>query len=109
VSNFFGNYAKTYLLNVIRKDLTDFGVTFDIWFSESSLYLEKAKLIQSVLTILQNYTYKQDEALWLRTTELGDDKDRVLAKSDGSLTYFTPDIAYHYIKLSRGYTKIFNL
>jgi arginyl-tRNA synthetase len=59
--------------------------------------------------MLQNHTHKNDGALWLKTTEFGDDKDRVLIKSDGSLTYFTPDIVYHYIKLSRGYTKIFNL
>jgi arginyl-tRNA synthetase len=61
------------------------------------------------LSILSIHTYKKDGALWLNTAKFGDDKDRVLVKTDGNFTYFTPDIVYHYIKLSRGYTKIFNL
>lgn len=109
IALYFSNYAKNYLLNLIKKDLIDFKVEFDIWFSELSLYGQQNKLINGVTSILSDYIYKQDGATLLKTTTFGDDKDRVLIKSDGSLTYFTPDITYHYIKLSRGYSKIFNI
>ncbi len=107
VVDFFKNYSATYMLNVIKTTLHNFGVDMDIWFHESDLY--KKDLIKIALDSLASHTYKSENALWLKTTELGDDKDRVLIKSDGSNTYFTPDIAYHKIKLSRGYDKIFNV
>ncbi len=107
VNDFFRKYASDYMLELIKVTLHNFGVDMDIWFSETKLY-EKG-LVKIALDSLKNHTYKKDDALWLKTTELGDDKDRVLIKSDGSYTYFTPDIAYHKIKLSRGYDKIFNI
>lgn len=107
VVDFFKNFSSTYMLELIKTTLHNFGVDMDIWFHESDLY--KKKLIDIALDSLASHTYKKENALWLKTTELGDDKDRVLIKSDGSNTYFTPDIAYHKIKLSRGYDKIFNV
>ncbi len=107
VVDFFKNFSSTYMLELIKTTLHNFGVDMDIWFHESDLY--KKKLIDITLDSLASHTYKKENALWLKTTELGDDKDRVLIKSDGSNTYFTPDIAYHKIKLSRGYDKIFNV
>ena len=65
----------------------------DIWFPESFLY--KEKLINKTIEALKDQIYAKDQALWLKTTKLGDDKDRVIVKSDGSYTYLTPDIAYH--------------
>ncbi len=106
-NNFFRKYASNYMLELIKLTLHDFGVDMDIWFHETELYAKG--LVKFALDSLKNHTYKKDDALWLKTTELGDDKDRVLIKSDGSYTYFTPDIAYHKIKLSRGYDKIFNI
>lgn len=104
---FFKDYSSSYMLNIIKNTLDAFGVHMDIWFHESDLY--KKGLIDVALNALAPHTYKAEDALWLKTTELGDDKDRVLIKSDGSYTYFTPDIAYHKIKLSRGYDKLFNI
>ncbi len=101
------NFAKNYMLNIIKNTLLDFGVKMHIWFSESTLY--ENNLINTTLDSLKQYTYKKDGALWLATTKYGDDKDRVLIKSDGNMTYFTPDIAYHNIKMSRGYDKCFNI
>ena len=101
------NFAKNYMLNIIKNTLLDFGVKMHIWFSESTLY--ENNLINTTLDSLKQYTYKKDGALWLTTTKYGDDKDRVLIKSDGNMTYFTPDIAYHNIKMSRGYDKCFNI
>jgi arginyl-tRNA synthetase len=101
--------GKEKLLTKIKTDLERFRVPFDVWFSESSLYDSGAieKVIQKLTE--KGYTYEKDGALWLRTTEFGDDKDRVLIKKDGSYTYFTPDIAYHYDKISRGYTWLINI
>ncbi|MBI4420357.1 MAG: arginine--tRNA ligase [Gemmatimonadetes bacterium] len=84
-------------------DLMDFGVRFDVWKSESELYQSQA--IESALEELKGrgVVYEKDGALWLKTSEFGDDKDRVLRKSDGSYTYFAPDIAYHLDKARRGF------
>lgn len=101
------NYAKDFMLNKIKKSLDSLGVHMDIWFSESSIY--ENKLIDKVFTILTPYIYTANNATWLKTTDAGDDKDRVLIKSDGQYTYFAPDIAYHVIKMQRGYDKIFNI
>ena len=97
------------LLNKIKQDLKDFRVEFDIWSSEQSLY-DSGK-VQKTLELLKNnkYTYEQDNALWLQTTMFGDEKDRVLIKSDGSNTYLLPDIAYHMEKYSRGYDSLINV
>jgi arginyl-tRNA synthetase len=86
-------------------DLQAFGVRFDTYFLESSLYTdgEVDKTVSAL--IAAGHTYEKDGALWLRTTEFGDDKDRVMRKSDGSYTYFVPDVAYHATKWRRGFTR----
>lgn len=98
-----------YEMNKLKNDLEDFNVTFDNWTLETSLY-EQNK-VEAALKLLseRGHTYESDGALWLKTTEFGDDKDRVLKKSDGSYTYLMPDIAYHYDKLNRGYDQLINL
>ena len=97
------SYGTEKLLGNLKKDLKKFNVEFDTWFSEKSLY--ETKEVENVLTNLkkQGYTYQKDGALWLKTADYGDEKDRVIIKSDGSYTYLLPDIAYHANKLSRGY------
>jgi arginyl-tRNA synthetase len=87
-------------------DLADFGVRFDVYTSEQSLY--DRGLVDEALVLLaeKGLTYERDGALWLRTTQFGDDKDRVLRKSDASLTYLVPDIAYHVDKRSRGFDRV---
>lgn len=93
----------------LRDDLKLFRVEFDVWSSEQSLY-DRNLVQKSLDTLIKNgHTYELDGALWLRTTEYGDDKDRVLIKSDGSYTYILPDIAYHLNKKERGYDKLVNL
>lgn len=86
-------------------DLAAFDVRFDVHYLESSLYSD-GMVEQTVRTLIDhNKTYEDGGALWLRTTEYGDDKDRVMRKSDGSYTYFVPDVAYHLSKWQRGYTR----
>lgn len=100
---FFKKVAVDYLLNIIKTDLSNFGVTFDVWTSEKSI---RAKgRIEESLKILdeKGLVYKKDNAKWLKTTVYGDDKDRVLIKTDGSYTYLVPDIAYHLDKFDRGF------
>ena len=99
----FRKIGLEFLLGRLKKDLKDFNVEFDTWFSEKSLY--DSGSVQETLAYLKDngYTYEQEGALWLKTTEYGDEKDRVLVKSDKTLTYMTPDISYHRNKLSRGY------
>ncbi|MFT8310972.1 MAG: arginine--tRNA ligase [Sporolactobacillus sp.] len=106
---FFRNFGVEHLMGGIKKDLADFRVHFDKWFSERSLYEDNK--VEAVLDYLKNKgeTYEKDGALWLKTTEYGDDKDRVLVKSDGSYTYFTPDIAYHKDKLDRGFEQLIDV
>jgi arginyl-tRNA synthetase len=91
------------ILAGIRRDLGTFRVVHDHWFSEESLMRSGA--VEKTLDILrlEGWAYEQDGALWFRTSSLGDDKDRVLRKSDGSLTYFASDIAYHADKYARGF------
>jgi arginyl-tRNA synthetase len=90
-------------------DLQAFGVRFDVYYLESSLYTDgKVEAVVKALTA-RGKTYEQDGALWLRTTEYGDDKDRVVRKSDGSYTYFIPDVAYHVTKWERGFGKVINV
>ena len=105
----FRKYGLDYLLNGLKKDLKDFRVEFDNWFSEKSLY-DTGKVKETLdYLIKNNYTYEQDDALWLKTTIYGDDKDRVLVKSDGSYTYLLPDIAYHANKINRGYDELIDV
>lgn len=101
------DFAKSYLLNLIKKSLASLDVSMDIWFSEKKLY--ENNLIEKTKDVLRKNTYEKDGAVWLKTTAMSDDKDRVIVKSDGANTYFMPDIAYHNIKLSRGYDKLYNI
>ncbi len=102
-------FAVTYLRNEQDIDLQKFGVKFDNYYLESSLYAE-GKVAGTVQTLIASgKTYENDGALWLRTTDYGDDKDRVMRKSDGSYTYFVPDVAYHVTKWQRGYHKAINV
>ncbi|GGA64003.1 arginine--tRNA ligase [Ornithinibacillus halotolerans] len=106
---FFKEYGLKHTLGKIKTDLDDFGVHFDNWFSERSLY--KNDEIKDVLTKLEagGYIYEKEGATWFRSTDFGDDKDRVLVKNDGAFTYLTPDIAYHQNKLNRGFDKLINV
>ena len=91
------------------RDLADFGVRFDVMTSEQGMYHRRA--VSDALDLLhdRNLTYEKDGALWLRTSEFGDDLDRVLRKQDGSYTYFLPDIAYHIDKLERGFDALIDV
>ncbi|BAH18531.1 arginine--tRNA ligase [Macrococcoides caseolyticum] len=105
----FRKLGLDYEMEKLKKDLTEFNVHFDNWFSETSLY-ENKKIDKALEQMRQRgYIFEEDGATWLRTTEFGDDKDRVLIKKDGSYTYFLPDIAYHYDKIERGYDTLINL
>jgi arginyl-tRNA synthetase len=106
---FFREYGLKYEMAKLKQDLEDFRVGFDVWFSETSLY--KNGKIDEALEALRasGYVYEEDGATWLRSTDLGDDKDRVLIKQDGTYTYLTPDIAYHKDKLGRGFEKLINI
>ena len=102
-------YAVAALRREQDEDLKAFGVKFDQYYLESSLYSEgKVEATVSALTA-SGKTYEQDGALWLKTTDYGDDKDRVMRKSDGSYTYFVPDVAYHVTKWQRGYGHAVNI
>jgi arginyl-tRNA synthetase len=91
------------------RDLQAFGVKFDVYFLESSLYDDK-RVEETVRRLVEaGHTYEKDGALWLATTEFGDDKDRVMRKSDGTFTYFVPDVAYHITKWERGFTRSINV
>ena len=106
---FFRQYGLEKELGKIKRDLARFRVNFDEWFSETSLY--ENGLVEDALNELKakGKTYEKDGALWLRTTDYGDDKDRVLVKNDGTYTYLTPDIAYHRNKYERGFDKVMNI
>jgi len=102
-------FAVAYLRHEQDLDLQAFGVRFDHYFLESSLYTDGRVGDTVARLVAAGKTYEQDGALWLRTTDYGDDKDRVMKKSDGSYTYFVPDVAYHVNKFERGYTKAINI
>lgn len=97
------------ILEWIAADLKDFGITFDNWFSEQSLYDRNMVDIELAKLAVKGLSYEQDNALWLRTTDYGDDKDRVLIKSDGSPTYFASDVAYHMEKFDRGFERVIDV
>ncbi|KVO33833.1 arginine--tRNA ligase [Burkholderia ubonensis] len=102
-------FAVAYLRHEQDMDLQAFGVKFDQYYLESSLYKE-GRVEQTVDALIKaGVTYEQDGALWLRTTDDGDDKDRVMRKTDGTYTYFVPDVAYHVTKWERGFTKVINI
>src|SRR5690606_19671092 len=94
-------FAVAYLRNEQNGDLAAFGVSFDVYFLESSLYAD-GKVEETVRQLVERgHAYEEGGALWLRTTAFGDDKDRVLRKSDGTYTYFLPHVAYHRSKFVR--------
>jgi arginyl-tRNA synthetase len=98
-------FAVAYLRREQNADLAAFGVAFDVYFLESSLYGD-GKVEETVRELVAHgHTYEEGGALWLRTTDFGDDKDRVMRKSDGTYTYFVPDVAYHRSKWLRGYER----
>lgn len=102
-------FAVAYLRHEQDLDLRAFGLTFDVFYLESSLYSEGH--VDATVSALEaaGVTYQQDGALWLRTTDYGDDKDRVMRKTDGGYTYFVPDVAYHVQKWRRGFNKVVNV
>ena len=107
--SFFTDYAYQILLKQQKADLEDYRISFDSWYSERTLHESGA--IQEALATLQerDYLYEKDGALWFKATEFGDDKDRVIRKQDGSLSYIAADIAYHTDKFERGITHLINI
>ncbi len=102
-------FAVTYLRHEQDIDLQRFGVRFDVYYLESSLYTD-GKVEGTVNALIASgKTYESEGALWLRTTDYGDDKDRVMRKSDGTYTYFVPDVAYHLTKWERGFRQAINV
>lgn len=109
VFTFFKDFALSTMLTFIKEDLTSLGIEFDMFSSEREMYKDNS--IPEALENLGEYVYEQDNAVWLKTTAFGDDKDRVLIKSNKEYTYFMPDIAYHFKKITRNpaVKKIFNI
>ncbi|MEH7111048.1 arginine--tRNA ligase [Neobacillus niacini] len=106
---FFREYGLKVEMAKLQKDLEDFRVGFDVWYSETSLY-KNGKIDEALKVLRDNgFIYEEEGATWLRSTDFGDDKNRVLIKQDGSYTYLTPDIAYHKDKLNRGFEKLINI
>jgi arginyl-tRNA synthetase len=107
--SFFTDYGKEYILHGIKKDLKDFKINFDLWFSEKELH--KQGIINQTLEKLKKdgWVYKKDGALWFMSQKSGDDKDRVLIKANGNNTYFASDIAYHRNKIERGFKRMINV
>lgn len=106
---FFRDYGLKKELEKLRNDLEQFRVKFDEWYSETSLYTSGK--VKNTLALMQEKgkTYEMDGATWFKSTEYGDDKDRVLIKNDGTYTYLTPDIAYHRDKMDRGFEQLINI
>ena len=108
------NAVRAYAVEALRaeqdKDLTAFGVKkFDCYYLESSLYTDGRVDKTVAALIASGHTYELDNALWLKTTDYGDDKDRVMRKAAGGYTYFVPDVAYHVSKWERGFTQVVNI
>ncbi len=102
------HFAVAYLRHEQDLDLTAFQIKFDVFSLESALYAE-GKVEKTVQALINSgHTYEQDNALWLKTTDFGDDKDRVMRKSEGGYTYFVPDVAYHAEKWRRGFVRVIN-
>ena len=102
-------FAVAYLRHEQDKDLQAFRLAFDEYYLESSLYTSGRVEAAVQKLVASGHTYEQDGALWLRSTDYGDDKDRVMRKSEGGYTYFVPDVAYHITKWERGYPKVVNI
>ncbi len=103
----FHQAALKAILDDIKDDLADFGVTFDTWFSEASL---NEKIVEALNTLDERgYLYEQDGNIWFKSTAFGDEKDRVVKRRNGQTTYFASDIAYHLDKIQRGYTHIIDI
>lgn len=103
----FHQAALKAILDDIKDDLADFGVTFDQWFSEASL---NEKIVEALNTLDERgYLYEQDGNIWFKSTAFGDEKDRVVKRRNGQTTYFASDIAYHLDKIQRGYTHIIDI
>ncbi len=107
--SFLRKYGTDALLANLKSDLKAFGVEFDTWFSEQSLYDNQEVEIALHTLTEKGYTYEQDGAVWLKTSLFGDEKDRVIIKSDGTYTYVLPDIAYHVNKLNRGFDHLIDV
>lgn len=105
----FREFGLAWILDDIKKDLKDFGVRFDLWYSEAAL--RKSGKVEKAIGLLKKrrYIYEKDQAIWFKSQALGDDKDRVIFKSDGSPTYLAPDIAYHLDKYRRGFKRIIDI
>lgn len=101
-------FSVAYLRHEQDLDLKAFQIKFDVFSLESALYTD-GKVENAVQNLIASgHTYEQDDALWLRTTDFGDDKDRVMRKTDGGYTYFVPDVAYHVDKWNRGFDRVIN-
>jgi len=102
-------FGVTEILTWIETDLKDFGIEFDNWYSEKKLH-DQGMVTQELTKLKEKgLSFEAEEALWLRTTQFGDDKDRVLIKSDGSHTYFASDVAYHMEKFDRGFDRVIDV
>lgn len=103
------NFVLTEQLGDCRNDLMEFGVVFDTWFSEQSLF-DSGRVAHAIrLLEQQNYLYQQDGAKWFRSTDFGDEKDRVVQRENGQFTYFASDIAYHLNKFERGFDRVIDV
>ncbi len=102
----FQDFAMESMLECIKIDLKDFGIEFDVWYSEKSLH-DKGRVMDTIEELRKRgFIFESEGALWFRTSEFGDDKDRVLIKADRSMTYFASDVAYHRDKIDRGFSAI---
>ncbi len=107
--SYIHQFVLTEQLGDCRNDLMEFGVEFDTWFSEQSLF-DNGLITKAITTLEKNHmTYQQDGALWFRSTRFGDEKDRVIQRENGQYTYFASDIAYHLNKFERGFSHIINV
>ncbi|MDD5495501.1 MAG: arginine--tRNA ligase [Candidatus Omnitrophica bacterium] len=105
----FRDFGLKWMMDDIRKDLKDFGVKFDVWYSQKAL--AKSGKVEKAIRFLKEkgYIYENEGAVWFKSTAFGDDKDRVVYKSDGKPTYLAPDIAYHLDKYKRGFKKLIDI
>lgn len=109
ISDVLIDFSYREILTEIKRDLDDFGVHFDSWVSERKLY-HTGEVQRAIVKLRElGYVYEKDGALWFRSTDFGDEKDRVVVKSDGSFTYFASDIAYHKNKIERGFDELINI
>lgn len=107
--SFFTQFAQSSILEGIKKDLDDFSVRFNNWFSEKSLF-DQGRVTDTICALTRsNHIYEKDGAYWFAATRFGDEKDRVVVRSNGQQTYFASDIAYHQDKFSRGFDQVINI